>query len=177
MLRSSEMGRWPWVSRYPSSSRSRTDPKRLTAARPLVPEATATLDWRSPPVGSGRQMLFEAFITDQRKTADTRHVEDAHIAIAAFQRGMRDPANFESSVEEPVCLSLLEGMMLKSRHIEGLIPLPCARAGKIVGFAAIDPLRDVVAIQYWPSVSTNCLALSGGATLPLRICSGVTGPP
>ena len=49
--------------------------------------------------------------------------------------------------------------------------------GKIVGFAATDPLRDVAAIQYWPSVSTNCLALSGGATPPLRICSGVTGPP
>ena len=59
-------------------------------------------------------MLFEAFITDQRKTTDTRHVEDAHLAIAAFQRGMRDPANFQSSVEEPICLSLLGAMMLRT---------------------------------------------------------------
>ena len=44
-----------------------------------MPEATATLDWRLPPVGSGRLMLFEAFITDQQKTADTRHIEDAHL--------------------------------------------------------------------------------------------------
>jgi hypothetical protein len=39
----------------------------LNTLRPLVPEATATLDWRLPPVGPGRLMLFEAFVTDQRK--------------------------------------------------------------------------------------------------------------
>ena len=59
-------------------------------------------------------MLFEAFITDQRKTADTRHIEDAHLAIKAFQRGMSDLANFHSSVEEPICLSLLGAMMLRT---------------------------------------------------------------
>jgi len=63
----------------------------LNTLRPLVPEATATLDWRLPPVGPGRLVLFEAFITDQRKTADTRHVEDAHLAIDAFERGMATP--------------------------------------------------------------------------------------
>jgi hypothetical protein len=86
----------------------------LNTLRPLVPEATATLDWRLPPVGPGQLMLFEAFITDQRKTADTRHVEDAHLAIEAFQRGMRDPANFQSSVDEPICLSLLGAIMLRT---------------------------------------------------------------
>ena len=58
-------------------------------------------------------MLFEAFVTDQRKTSDTRHIEDARLAIAAFQRGMSDHANFQSSVEEPICLSLL-GVMLRT---------------------------------------------------------------
>jgi hypothetical protein len=87
----------------------------LATLRPLVPEATATLDWRLPPVGPGRLMLFEALITDQRKTADTRHVEDAHLAIAVFQRGMRDPANFESSVEKPICLSMLGAITLRPR--------------------------------------------------------------
>ena len=86
----------------------------LARLRLLVPEATATLDWRLPPADPGRLMLFEAFVTDQRKTAATRHIEDAHLAIAAFQRGMRDPANFQSSVEEPICLSLLGAMMLRT---------------------------------------------------------------
>ena len=86
----------------------------LNTLRPLVPEATATLDWRLPPVGPGRLMLFEAFVTGQRKTADTRHVEDAHLAIEAFQRGMRDPTGFRSSVEEPICLSLLGAIMLRT---------------------------------------------------------------
>ena len=63
----------------------------LNTLRPLVPEATATVDWRLPPVGPGWLLLFEVFVTDQRKTADTRHVEDARLAIAAFQRGMHDP--------------------------------------------------------------------------------------
>jgi len=86
----------------------------LNTLRPLVPEATATLDWRLPPVGPGRLVLFEAFITDQRKTADTRHVEDAHVAIAAFQRGIHDLANFQTSVQEPICLSLLGAIMLRT---------------------------------------------------------------
>jgi hypothetical protein len=86
----------------------------LATLRPLVPEATATLDWRLPPVGPGWLLLFEAFVTDQRKTSDTRHIEDAHLAIAAFQRGMCDPASFHSSVEEPNCLSLLGAIMLRT---------------------------------------------------------------
>src|SRR6516225_2802407 len=65
----------------------------LDTLRPLVPEATATLDWKSPLVGPGWLLLFEAFVTDQRKTSDTRHIEDARLAIAAFQRGMSDHAN------------------------------------------------------------------------------------
>jgi hypothetical protein len=86
----------------------------LNSLRSRVPEAAATLDWRSSLVGPGKLLLFEAFVTNQRKTADTRHVEDAHLAIVAFQRGMRDPATFQSSVDEPICLSLLGAMMLRT---------------------------------------------------------------
>jgi len=86
----------------------------LARLRPLVPEAAATVGWRLPPVGPGWLLVFEAFVTDQRKTSDTRHIEDAHLAIAGFQRGMRDPASFQSSVEEPNCLSLLGAMMLRT---------------------------------------------------------------
>jgi hypothetical protein len=99
----------------------------LATIRSLVPGATATLDWKSPPVRPGQLMLFEAFVTDQRKTTNTRHVEDAHAAIAAFQRGMRDPASFRSSVEEPVCLSLLGAILLRTSWETNLAILsePC----------------------------------------------------
>jgi hypothetical protein len=86
----------------------------LDTLRPLVPETRATLDWKSPLIGPGQLMLFEAFVTDQRKIADTRHVEDAHLAVAVFQRGMRDPANFKSSVDEPICLNLLGAIILRT---------------------------------------------------------------
>ena len=90
----------------------------LGTLRPLVSEATVTLGWRSLLVGPGRRMRFEAFVTDQRKTPDTRHVKDAHLAIATFQRGMRDLATFQSSVEEPIRLSLL-GAMISSHLLAG----------------------------------------------------------
>jgi hypothetical protein len=32
----------------------------------------------------------------------------------SFQRGMRDLANFQSSVQEPICLSLLGAIMLRT---------------------------------------------------------------
>jgi hypothetical protein len=85
----------------------------LFTLRRRAPGATATLDWRLP-VGSGQLMLFEAFVTDTGKTTDSRHVEDAHLAIESFQRGMHEPSNFQSSVEEPVCLSLLGAIMLRT---------------------------------------------------------------
>src|SRR5262249_57877445 len=80
----------------------------------LAPGGPARLAGSWPLVGPGGLVLFEAFITDQRKTADTRHVEDAHLAIAAFQRGIHDLANFQSSVQEPICLSLLGAIMLRT---------------------------------------------------------------
>jgi hypothetical protein len=61
----------------------------LKTLRPLVPEAIVTLDWRLPPAYPGRLMLFEAFVTDQRKTAATRHIEDAHLAIAGMNSQAR----------------------------------------------------------------------------------------
>jgi hypothetical protein len=99
----------------------------LNSLRPLVPDATATLDWRSPPVVPGQLILFEAFVTDQRKTDDSRHVEDAHLAIATFQRGMRQPASFRSSVEEPISLSLLGAMMLRTGWADdpAILSRPC----------------------------------------------------
>jgi hypothetical protein len=66
-------------------------PYVLTRLRKAAPRARATMDWRSPLGSRADLLLFEAFVTNQRKNTDTRHVEDAHLAIAAFQTGMRDP--------------------------------------------------------------------------------------
>ncbi len=82
--------------------------------RVLAPDASATMDWRRPLAGRGDLLLFEAFVTNQRKRADTRHVEDARLAIAAFVAGMRDPQTFASAVIEPDCLSLLGAVMLRT---------------------------------------------------------------
>ncbi len=87
-------------------------PYVLTQLRNLAPRARATVDWRSPLSGRADLLLFEAFVTNQRKSTHTRHVEDAHLAIAAFQKGMRDPAAFASAVVEPDCLSLRQTLMM-----------------------------------------------------------------
>lgn len=89
-------------------------PYFLSRLRQLAPKHTkATLDWRKP-LGDTDLLLFEAFVTDQRKVTDTRHVEDAKLAIAAFRAGIRDPATFDSAITEPVCLNLLGAAMLRT---------------------------------------------------------------
>ncbi len=89
-------------------------PYVLNRLRACAPRARATLDWRTPMVGRADLLLFEAFVTNQRKITDTRHVEDAHLAIVEFQRGMTDPASFESAVVEARCLNLLGASMLRT---------------------------------------------------------------
>jgi hypothetical protein len=86
-------------------------PYVLARLRDKVREATATLDWRSRPFGL---LLFEAFVTNQKKKTDTRHVEDARLAVAEFERGMHNPATFRSSVVEPRCLNLLGAILLRT---------------------------------------------------------------
>ncbi len=85
----------------------------LNRLRALVPKARATLEWRKPMMGRADLLLFEAFVTNQKKTA-ARHVEDAYLAIAEFQRGMADPASFESAVVEASSLNLLGASMLRT---------------------------------------------------------------
>lgn len=101
-------------------------PYVLMRLRSKIPQATATLDWRSP-ISGCTLLLFEAFVTNQRKTADTRHVEDARLAVAAFERGMHAPATFRSSVTEPHCLNLLGAMLLRTGWTTDLVVLsqPC----------------------------------------------------
>jgi len=86
----------------------------LNCLRALVPKARATLEWRKPMMGRADLLLFEAFVTNQTKTAAARHVEDAYLAIAEFQRGMTDPVSFESAVVEASSLNLLGASMLRT---------------------------------------------------------------
>lgn len=99
----------------------------LNSLRRLAPEANATLDWRTPLRAPGDLLLFEAFVTNQRKTADTRHVEDARLAVAAFRDGLRSPGGFVSAVSEPSLFSLLGATLLRTGWTTDLAVLsePC----------------------------------------------------
>jgi hypothetical protein len=90
-------------------------PYVLQRLRERVPMATASLNWRHPITEAGQLLLWEAFVTDQRNDAATRHIEDAQLAIADFRRGIVHPASFESSVTAPEgCLSLLGAALLRT---------------------------------------------------------------
>ena len=102
-------------------------PYVLSRLRELMPRARATMDWRSPFGDHAELLLFEAFVTNQRKSTDTRHVEDAHLAIAKFQTGMQDPAGFTSAVVEQDCLNLLAASMLRTGWVTdpAVLAEPC----------------------------------------------------
>jgi hypothetical protein len=95
--------------------------------RELVPTGKAHLDWHVAPKDAYELLVWEAFVTNQKKHHDARHVEDAKLAVAAFLAGMRYPDTFESSVIEPDCLSLLGAALLKAGWTAdlGVLNTPC----------------------------------------------------
>jgi hypothetical protein len=92
----------------------------LHRLRELVPEATAILDWRRPLTERRQLLLWEAFVSDQRKNNVKRkntkeqHIDDEKLAVADFRRGFNHPASLESSVTAPKCLSLLGAALLRT---------------------------------------------------------------
>ena len=102
-------------------------PYVLHRLRERVPAATATLEWRRPMTEPGQLLLWEAFVSDQRKDTIARHVEDARLAIADFRRGIGHPASFKSSVTTPECLSLLGAALLRTGWSTdvALLSTPC----------------------------------------------------
>ncbi len=102
-------------------------PYVLKRLRERVPAATATLDWRCPMTEPKQMLLWEAFVTDQRRDTVTRHVEDACLAIDDFRRGIADPVSFESSVTASECLSLLGAALLRTGWSTdvALLSTPC----------------------------------------------------
>jgi hypothetical protein len=91
-----------------------TVPYVLQCLRERAPTASATFDWRKPLTHPGQLLLWEAFVTDQRKDTPSRHVEDAELAVADFRRGIAEPAAFESSVAVPSCFNLLGAALLRT---------------------------------------------------------------
>ncbi|MEJ0027802.1 MAG: hypothetical protein WDN01_17390 [Rhizomicrobium sp.] len=102
-------------------------PHVLSRLRVLAPGVSATMDWRTPLASETRLLVFEAFVTNQGKSSDARHIEDAYAAIAAFQRGMEEPETFASAVTEDPCLSLIGAALLRTEWTTDLRALsrPC----------------------------------------------------
>lgn len=86
-------------------------PYILKHLRDEVPEATATFD-PCAPLSNKRVLFFEAFVTNQQKTTDARHVEDAKLAIKEFRKEMQSPKSFKSAVFETQSFNLLGAMLL-----------------------------------------------------------------
>jgi hypothetical protein len=86
----------------------------LRRLRKFVPAATATMDWRNPPTTPGQVLIWEAFVTAQRKSHATRHVEDAYLALQTYQERQNRSALLTSSVIEPNCLSLMGAALLRT---------------------------------------------------------------
>ncbi len=90
--------------------------------REFAPAALVHFDWQNLSTEPG-QLL----VTNQKKSHDARHVEDAKLALAAFLLGMQNPRTFRSSVEEPDCLNLLGAALLKAGWTTdvGVLSTPC----------------------------------------------------
>jgi hypothetical protein len=89
-------------------------PYVLAGLRRLVPAGKATLDWRNFLPEPHGLLLFEAFVTNQRKTTDTRHVEDARLAANHLFERLSSGLAVSSAVDEPSCFSMLGAMMLRT---------------------------------------------------------------
>ena len=104
-----------------------TVPYVLQRLRERSPAATATFDWRQPLTRLGQLLLWEAFVTDQRKDTPGRHVEDAELAVSDFRRGIAAPSAFESSVTVPIYFNLLGATLLRTGWSTdlALLAAPC----------------------------------------------------
>jgi hypothetical protein len=99
-------------------------PYLLARLRKALPSASATFDWRQPLTRPGELLLFEAFVTDQRKETPERHVEDARLAVDEFRRNLGDFQAPESSDE---CMNLLGAALLRTGWSSdvALLAAPC----------------------------------------------------
>jgi len=97
-------------------------PYVLTKIREGAPCVEATLDWQTR-LSQNSLLLFEAFVSNQRAKGPERHIEDANLAIAAFQQRVLDLANFENTVDAPTRFNLLGAMLLRTGWTQDLAML------------------------------------------------------
>lgn len=86
----------------------------LAELRALAAAETATMDWKTYLAHPRGLLLFEAFVTNQRKTTNTRHVEDALLAASYLHSAIMHGQPISSAIHEPNCLSLLGAMLLRT---------------------------------------------------------------
>jgi len=91
----------------------------LENLRAKAPHLVPTFNWRSP-LADNNLLLFEAFVANQKKTHENRHIEDAQLAMKVFLKGMSDAPNLKSSIEEPVCLNLLGALLVRLGWVSDL---------------------------------------------------------
>jgi hypothetical protein len=107
-------------------------PYLLARLRKALPSASATFDWRQPLTRPGELLLFEAFVTDQRKETPERHVEDARLAVQSFRRNL---CRLQVPTSSDECMNLLGAALLRTGWSSDLAMLsaPCLviRAGNV----------------------------------------------
>jgi hypothetical protein len=89
-------------------------PYVLRALRSAAPVSIATMDYRSFFSAPAGVLFFEAFVTNQKKSHDARHVEDAELAAMHLLAMLEEQRPLESAICEPECLNLLGAMMLRT---------------------------------------------------------------
>ena len=103
-------------------------PYILSRLKEQRPNAMAQVDWRSPLSRPDQLLLFEAFVTNQAKNHDDRHMEDANLAAEAARQGLADPSCLQSAVTvDEEYFNLLGAMMLRTGWSAdiGVLTQPC----------------------------------------------------
>lgn len=89
-------------------------PYVLRALRSAAPTCIATMNYRSFFSAPAGVLFFEAFVTNQKKSHDARHVEDAELAAMYLLQMLEERRSLDSAISEPECLNLLGAMMLRT---------------------------------------------------------------
>jgi hypothetical protein len=97
----------------------------LAKLRWALPGAVATLDWQVSLNEPMQILFFEAFVTGQRQGRKNSHIEDAKLAVRAFQDCFSKGSTRSSAVYETPCVSLIGAMMLHTNWTADLSILRC----------------------------------------------------
>jgi hypothetical protein len=102
-------------------------PYVLERLRSTRPGTDATLDAQSFCEEPGGLLLFEAFVTNQKSTSETRHMDDARLAASHLHTFLKDGDLPTNAVDESTCFNILGAMMLRTdwRQDTSILSQPC----------------------------------------------------